>query len=123
MERRRREARARLECPPRMAPPDDSEDSQTKVTRIDAVVKPGATTTRAYLIVVAGKSSVGKMFPITGELIIGRSGNVDIMLDDDGVSRRHAKVALLPDGSVELEDLNSTNGTYFQGERITTQVL
>ncbi|HVE85643.1 MAG TPA: GGDEF domain-containing protein [Myxococcales bacterium] len=109
-----------------MAPPDDrdseEESQKTRVTRVSSMVTP-ADVTRAYLIVVAGKSSVGKMFPITGDLVIGRAGSADIVLDDDGVSRRHARVRLLPSGNVEMEDLNSTNGTYFQGERITSQVL
>jgi len=32
-------------------------------------------------------------------------------------------VRLLPTGNVELEDLNSTNGTYYLGERISSQML
>jgi len=45
------------------------------------------------------------------------------VLDDDGVSRRHARVRLMNTGNVELEDLNSTNGTYYMGERISRQML
>jgi len=110
-----------------MVPPDDDKDPEeesqkTRVTRVDSMVTPSSAT-RAYLIVVAGKSSVGKMFPINGELVIGRAGSADIVLDDDGVSRRHARVKLLPTGHVELEDLNSTNGTYYLGERISSQML
>jgi two-component system, cell cycle response regulator len=111
-----------------MVPPDDEKDPEeesqkTRVTRVDAMVTPTSSSSRAYLIVVAGKTSVGKMFPITGELVIGRAGSADIVLDDDGVSRRHARVRLLPTGNVELEDLNSTNGTYYMGERISSQML
>jgi len=110
-----------------MVPPDDDKDPEeesqkTRVTRVDSMVTPSSAT-RAYLIVVAGKSSVGKMFPISGDLVIGRAGSADIVLDNDGVSRRHARVRLLPTGNVELEDLNSTNGTYYLGERISSQML
>ncbi len=109
-----------------MGLPDDKdpeeESQKTRVTRVDAMVTP-TSSTRAYMIVVAGKTSVGKMFPISGELVIGRAGSADIVLDDEGVSRRHARVRLLDTGNVELEDLNSTNGTYYQGDRIQRQVL
>jgi two-component system cell cycle response regulator len=107
---------------PENAPPRGIEQ-QTRVTRIsDIQGQPKATS--AYLIVVAGQSSVGKMFRLKGEMVIGRAaGSADIVLDDDGVSRKHAKIRLLPDGTVELEDLSSTNGTYYQGQRVDRQVL
>jgi diguanylate cyclase (GGDEF)-like protein len=111
----------------RMVPPDDDQEEEsqkTRVTRVDSMVAPAADTSRAaYLIVVAGKTSVGKMFPLSGDLVIGRAGSADIVLDDDGVSRRHARIRMQPSGNVELEDLNSTNGTYYMGERITRQML
>ena len=50
------------------------------------------------------------------ELILGRE-ETDVVLDDPGVSRRHA--ALRPEGDiVVVEDLGSSNGTFVNGERI-----
>jgi serine protease Do len=57
-----------------------------------------------------------------GELIIGRAPESDVVLDDERVSSRHARLSHQPDGSVRLEDLNSTNGTYVNGKRISDPV-
>jgi len=54
---------------------------------------------------------------------IGRSADNDIVLDDLIVSRHHAELRKLPTGNYELADLNSHNGTYINGRRITSQVL
>ena len=48
------------------------------------------------------------------ELFIGRSHRCDVVLDDPGVSRRHARL-LFRDGSWVLQDLQSTNGTTVNG--------
>jgi hypothetical protein len=49
--------------------------------------------------------------------VIGRSTDADIVLDDAGVSRRHAEVHLI-DGRARVIDLGSTNGTFVDGERV-----
>lgn len=74
-------------------------------------------------LVVSGQSSAGKMFKLRGEMIIGRTSSADICLDDDGVSRKHAQVRVKQDGTVEVQDLNSTNGTYHNGARIKMHQL
>jgi len=74
-------------------------------------------------LVVSGQSSAGKMFKLKGEMVIGRTAAAEIYLDDDGVSRRHARVVVRDDGAVEVSDLGSTNGTYYNGARIDTHVL
>ncbi len=51
-------------------------------------------------------------------LTIGRSGDCDVRLDGLLISNRHATI--FPSNSdLIIEDLNSTNGTYVNGERIT----
>ncbi|HEY6798713.1 MAG TPA: DUF3662 and FHA domain-containing protein [Kineosporiaceae bacterium] len=49
--------------------------------------------------------------------VIGRSTDADVVLDDAGVSRRHAEVHLI-DGRARVIDLGSTNGTFVDGERV-----
>jgi diguanylate cyclase (GGDEF)-like protein len=72
----------------------------------------------AYLIVLSGRS-VGKMFKVpVGEVRLGRSLDADIRLEDEGVSRTHARMVRHDDGSVTLHDNGSTNGTYVNGTRI-----
>jgi two-component system cell cycle response regulator len=79
---------------------------------------------RACLIAIAGKASAGKLFKLDrAEMVIGRASDADILLDDEGVSRRHAKIVVRSDGSVQLVDLNSTNGTYANGARVDVLAL
>ena len=54
-----------------------------------------------------------------GETILGRSRDATLFIDAEGVSRRHARIAISGD-DVLLEDLGSKNGTTVNGERITT---
>lgn len=54
-----------------------------------------------------------------GVVIIGRSSDCAIILDDDYVSTRHAQVLADGQDGFYIEDLGSTNGTYVNGRRIT----
>lgn len=55
----------------------------------------------------------------------GRSLAMDVVIPDqaDGVSREHASLERLPDGQVELRDLDSRNGTFLDGERVTRALV
>jgi len=53
-------------------------------------------------------------------LRIGRSPDNDLVLADLGVSRHHAEVRNSGGGRYEITDLHSHNGTYVNGERIST---
>ena len=54
--------------------------------------------------------------------VIGRAMDVDVVLDDPGVSRRHAEVHVV-DGKARVIDLGSTNGTFVDGERVHAGTL
>jgi hypothetical protein len=67
---------------------------------------------------ISGKFQ-GSEYALTdsGEMLVGRSGDVQIVLSEDMVSRRHARIAY--DGNrITIEDLGSTNGTFVNGEKI-----
>ena len=67
---------------------------------------------------VSGKYQ-GAVFPLREgrEVIVGRSSEVDLVLAEDLVSRRHARFEVA-DGAVTLQDLGSTNGTFLNGQRV-----
>lgn len=54
---------------------------------------------------------------------IGRSSECQIKMNYDDVSKRHAILTKRSDGSIYIEDTNSSNGTYVNGERITSRKL
>ncbi len=49
--------------------------------------------------------------------VIGRSRDCDVVLDDAGISRRHAHIRPTAQGWT-IEDLRSTNGVLLNGERL-----
>lgn len=76
----------------------------------------------ACLVVISG-SELGRIYKIDDpEIVMGRGDSVGIRISDDGVSRRHAKLVQSGD-RVTLHDLDSTNGTFCNGERISERVL
>lgn len=74
---------------------------------------------RAYALrFISGKYQGGE-FPIYPDkpIVVGRSSDLDMVLVEDMVSRRHAKIAYAGD-QITIEDLGSTNGTFVNGEKV-----
>jgi len=53
--------------------------------------------------------------------VLGRGAESDLRLDDPGISRRHAEIVL--SDPPRISDLASTNGTFVNGERVTSAEL
>ncbi|MGI4896728.1 MAG: FhaA domain-containing protein [Janthinobacterium lividum] len=51
--------------------------------------------------------------------VLGRGSDADVVVDDPGVSRRHAEIRVNAQGA-RLMDLSSTNGTFVDGERVSS---
>ncbi len=67
---------------------------------------------------VQGGPNSGMIVPLMGNpLTLGRRSDNDVMDDETTVSRRHALVMETPSGFV-LRDLNSTNGTFINGNKL-----
>ena len=70
------------------------------------------------LIITQGPQAGQSAELALGTVLIGRGADCQVILDDDYVSTRHARVVAGPNG-IYAEDLGSTNGTYVNGQRIT----
>lgn len=49
---------------------------------------------------------------------VGRATGADFIVDAPLVSRVHCRLTVAPDGTLEVRDLESTNGTFVNGKRI-----
>ncbi|MCF0104096.1 MAG: DUF3662 and FHA domain-containing protein [Eggerthellaceae bacterium] len=77
-----------------------------------------------HLRAILLETSVGREHPITKNLFsMGRDKFSDIPVNDINVSRHHAEIIQHADGSWNLIDKNSTNGTFVNGCKITQHVL
>jgi hypothetical protein len=67
-------------------------------------------------ILVAGTGPLnGQRWALRSKIVIGREPTCDIMVDDRQVSRQHALISPTPKG-ILLEDLDSKNGTHWNGQ-------
>ncbi len=75
-----------------------------------------------HLVLTEGVNA-GASVPLDGApILLGRSADATIRLDDDYVSTQHAR--FVPHGEDwYVEDLGSTNGTYIGSQRVTTPVV
>jgi len=78
----------------------------------------GAESAQWALRFISGKYQGGE-FPLRPhrEIIIGRSSDLDMVLVEDMVSRKHAKITT-DETTVTIQDLGSTNGTFVNGEKV-----
>ncbi|MBK7092246.1 MAG: GGDEF domain-containing protein [bacterium] len=75
------------------------------------------------MLVVMHGSLLGMTYTVNSRAItIGRMADLDIPIDDENVSRRHAEIVLEGD-CVKLRDLDSTNGTFVNSQRVKESVL
>ena len=70
------------------------------------------------MIVVRSDTLAGQRFSLGRPQVVGRSEEADIMVDDGYASEFHFRIGV-QEGSVVVNDLGSTNGTYVNGRRVT----
>ncbi len=100
----------------------DEWDEDTGATDIEELQRAGTSQRRACLTILTGTLS-GQLFKVTkGHLNIGRSPNAELRLDDDGISRNHARIRS-ETNNAWIEDMESRNGTFLNGERIVQPMV
>ena len=62
-------------------------------------------------------SATGERFELTGDTSVGRSTDCDLVLTEGQPSRQHAKITV-EGSSVFVEDLDSTNGSFLNGNQL-----
>ncbi|MGR0318544.1 FHA domain-containing protein FhaB/FipA [Agromyces sp. ZXT2-3] len=78
-----------------------------------------ATTENASRLVITSGAKSGVEFPLgRDEITIGRSSDSAIIIRDDYTSTHHARL-MLWNGRWMIQDLDSTNGTFLNGSRVT----
>jgi hypothetical protein len=101
------------------APAPSAAPEPTRIYRPEPEAAPSpATSPPAAVLVIAGRRhDLGE-----ARVVLGRSQECDIVLDDANVSRRHAEVRRDGAGYV-VTDLGSTNGVELNGKRVETAAL
>jgi pSer/pThr/pTyr-binding forkhead associated (FHA) protein len=89
---------------------------------VEEHVPPPITGPIPEVLLFLGEKLLGTFSLSKGELTIGRSPGSDILIDNVGVSRRHAIIKISGDRAT-VEDLGSANGTFVSGQKITSQDL
>lgn len=78
-----------------------------------------ASTENATRLVITSGAKAGAEFPLgRDEITIGRSSDSAIIIRDDYTSTHHARL-MLWNGRWMVQDLDSTNGTFLNGSRVT----
>lgn len=95
--------------------------SKTVITVISKIAERQALP-NGCLVTIYGVD-LGKRFTLDRpELIIGRSTQCEILVDQESVSRQHARILVTP-RETAVKDLNSTNGTYVNDELVADRDL
>lgn len=100
--------------------------NQTETSHDPTLRLPKAPPCFAWLVVLNGPRR-GRLLRLKAEgVTLGRSDENDIVLEDETISRFHARILAEPDGEGRcfvVQDLASANGTYVNGRRVSRHPL
>lgn len=74
------------------------------------------------VLVESAGASAGRPHPVGTLAVIGRAADCNVRIDDEALSRRHARIVREGDGFA-LEDMGSLNGCYVGGRRVERTAL
>ena len=100
--------------------PDEWDEETTTATEVDELQDKLSLTTRnkPVLTVLTGSASGTQFKVFKGTAVIGRAPTVELRVDDDGISRKHARIRA-ETNRAWVEDMGSRNGTFLNGAKIT----
>ncbi|HPW45335.1 MAG TPA: FHA domain-containing protein [bacterium] len=104
---------------PESREPDQTEESSTIKAPIEEII--GGRSPHPRILVISGEMS-GTAYPLKGIVSFGRAESNTVTLRDSKCSRQHAQIQQHGNEFV-VEDLNSSNGTFVNGERVSEHVL
>lgn len=94
------------------------DDEATQVRELKNLLGTTEEKPRSACLVVLSGSEIGRMYRVSSLTTVGRSRSCDIILEEDGISREHARLRRDGAGTFFLEDLGSTNGTLLNGRAV-----
>ncbi len=97
-------------------------DEETKVSQGPLNLPKLSEKSSPCLVVIHGNNLGEKYILNRLETIIGRKEDADIQVEEENVSRQHAKI-MLHDSNVTIKDLKSTNGTFINTKRLKDEVV
>ena len=104
-----------------MCAADSDDDGKTKVLKIDQATLNNelqkAKEQDACLIIIRGSPQGHRFFLTQNEMTIGRDASADLTVNDQSISRKHAKI-VKANGKVEITDLGSSNGTFVNDKKV-----
>jgi len=98
----------------------NAQSSENKVERAES--RPRLPKSICAALSVTEGPDAGKIFNLEfADIIVGRQG-ADVALNDPEISRQHCQLEIR-ETFIQLKDLDSTNGTYFDEERVRAAML
>lgn len=102
---------------------EDNADIAENAEEDEAVPpEPEKTAPKARVSFTGQNNSDVKFVEFSKSATIGRRNTNDLIISDKAVSGNHCDLTFV-DGKVYIEDMNSTNGTFIDGERISRKEL
>lgn len=97
--------------------PEEEEEPTTREQILKDKQEPYLPEDKEYVLYITKGAKQGFKYKIEKPIIVLGRFNVDFIIPDRQVSRKHAAVEVYGD-KVFIKDLRSTNGTYVNGERV-----
>ena len=100
-----------------------SGDWKTRITKVQVLKEPSSKGEACLVLIYPPGPDMGRRFPLDrSEIVLGRGADMDIQVDRDSVSRRHARVFRSGEHWM-VEDLDSTNGSYINDQVVKKATL